>query len=502
MNVAIRPLKLWLLLAGAVVCADEPAPPAEVVLRHPAAVSAIAFSPDGKTIASGAWDQTVRLWNVADGKEIRSFTGHHGEVECVAFAPNGKSIASGGWDKTVRLWDAADGRELRRFGPHADGVLCLAFAADGKTLASGNMDRTGKEGTLHLWDVADGKRLQTLPGHTSPVTALAFSADGKHLVSGSADASVRVWDLADTATSRQLTGHDGWVFSVAFAPDGQTIASAGGDKTVRLWDLAAGKVRYPLTGHQDKVRAVAYSRDGRTLVSAGFDKTVRFWEVASGKERLQTTGHRAGVRALAFSPDDSIFASAGSDKTLRLSTLRGLILDGQPAKAKLTDDERAALWEDLAAADGTKGYRAVALLSAAPAGALSLLDKQLRPAQAAYPKKLAALIADLDADNPGTRLRAAKELTDLDDLAQPALEAALKTELSPDARRRIGELLEQLRRPTATPERLRGNRALEVLEQIGDAEAKRVLEALSKGTPEAWLTREAKASLERLGRRP
>ncbi|MBN1323512.1 MAG: hypothetical protein JW986_05860, partial [Methanotrichaceae archaeon] len=273
----------------------------------------VAYSPDGRTLASGNDNGTVSLWDANSGRELRTLSGHSDWVRSVAFSPDGRTIASGSDDKTVKLWEASTGRELRTLSGHSGNVNAVAFRPDGRTLVSGSDDKTVK-----LWDANSGRELRTLSGHSAWVLSVAFSPDGRTIASGSNDKTVKLWDASTGRELRTLSGHSNWVLSVAFSPDGRTIASGSWDDTVKLWDASTGRELRTLSGHSDYVRAVAFSPDGRTLASGSSDSTVKLWDANTGRELRTLSGHSSGVQSVAFSPDGRTIASGSSDSTVKL----------------------------------------------------------------------------------------------------------------------------------------------------------------------------------------
>lgn len=282
---------------------------------HAGFVTSVVFSPDGKVLGSCSWDSTIKLWEVATGRELRTLSGHLNEVTSGAFSPDGKILASSAGDRTVRLWDVATGRVLRILTGHSSRLVhSVAFSPNGNELASGSEDRT-----IKIWDVETGRELRTFSGHSGGVLSIAFSPDGKVLASVSFDKTVKLWDVKTGRELRILSGHSASVNSVAFSPDGKILASGGGDNTIRLWDAATGRILRILSGQLNSVNSVAFSPDGKVLASGGDGGTIRLWEADTGRE-LRTIGgySSSGVSSVAFSPNGSILASGGRDRRIKL----------------------------------------------------------------------------------------------------------------------------------------------------------------------------------------
>ena len=280
-------------------------------------VRSVAFSPDGKMLASGSLDDTIKLWDTATAEVLKTLTGHEdNSVLSVAFSPDGKMLASGAWtEDVIRLWDVATGEEIATFTGHEHGVNSVAFSPDGKMLASGSLDDT-----IRLWDVATGEEIATLAGHEHGVNSVAFSPDGKMLASGSGNHSgsfpIRLWDVATGEEIATLTGHEGPVNSVAFNPDGKMLASSS--YTIKLWDVATREVLQTLPGSEfgGGVNSVAFSPDGKILAS---DR--QLWDVATGRGRALeylADRYQQSVFSVAFSPDGRTLAMGSRDGSIEL----------------------------------------------------------------------------------------------------------------------------------------------------------------------------------------
>jgi RNA polymerase sigma factor (sigma-70 family) len=294
---------------------QQPKPVGEVrrFEGHTMGAWGLAFSPDGRHALSGAGDGTVRLWEVATGREVRRFTGYTRAVDDVSFSSDGCKALTAIHDGTARLWDVQTGNEILVLRGHTGEVHRVAFSPDGRRALSGSHDHTAR-----LWDLETGNELRRLPGYCG----VAFSPDGRRALTESEN--VLLWDVETGARVRELLGHRGPVTSVVFLPGGRQALSSGHDSTLRLWDLDTGQEIHCFSGHTGEVNRVAITRDGRAAVSGSEDKTVRVWDLQTGKELQCFTGHTEGVIGVAVSPDGRYALSGSHDGTMRLWRLPGL----------------------------------------------------------------------------------------------------------------------------------------------------------------------------------
>ncbi|PNH10193.1 WD repeat domain-containing protein [Tetrabaena socialis] len=293
-------------------------------------ISSVAWSPDGRTVASGMGGKRVALWNAASGECIVVLDGHTDVVSSVCWQPNGRALASGSHDGTVRLWDAASGECMGTLEGCPDGVSSVAWSPDGRTLAGGSGN------SIHCWDAASGEATTVLQGHSAPVRGVAWRPDSGAVASASNDQMLRLWDPKSGACTAVLKGHAGNALTVAWSPDGGTLASGGDNEMlVRLWDAGpavtaggggAGTSSVALSQalpqqeqvHAETIASVSWSPDGAAIASASMDKTLRVWDAASGECRATLLGHIGKVFSVAWSPSGRALASGSLDRTVRL----------------------------------------------------------------------------------------------------------------------------------------------------------------------------------------
>jgi WD40 repeat protein len=414
-------------------------------------------------------------------------------------------------EQPIRLWDSQSGAEIRRFGGDSS-FDSVTFSADGKTLIA-----AGDEETLSVWDAATGKKLPPLKGKQReergplpPANALAVSSDGRWLAArigfgalgkSGGDAKIHLWDLA-TGRNRPLRRQPDILSAPTFSADSKTLAALEEcfdprfhHNVLRLWEVeSALPRRLKLKGVGD-VSAFALSPGGEVVATAE-SRRIRLWEIAGGTELRHFDGHRGDINALAFSPDGRTLVSGNADTTALLWDVSDLVNRGKRRLVDLSPPQLDALWGDLEGEDAARAGESIWKLIAGRQ-TVAFLKEHLHPVSAPDARLVAGLIADLDGSDFAVRQRATRQLEKLGERAVPALRQARANHASLEMRRRIESILE--RQPVMDVRLLR---AIEVLEHIGDREARQVLQTLADGMPGVRLTREAKASLRRLEKRP
>jgi hypothetical protein len=474
----------------------------------------IDFSPDGKLLAT-AGDMAVRLWDVRTGKMLRQATFGGDLMFFACFAQGGRTlICSGGTATSFHLVDV-ESLKTRVTIPVPEGpIVCMAISPDGSMLG------IGRRGPLTLWDVATGKRRATvrLPPvdlDAVAVVALAFSQDRCMMAVATRDAFARLCDVKAGKEVRRCLPpalpRNFRIKYVAFIPDSNVFV-AGSQSLLCLWDADRGSLvrqigwdqpkRARKKGRKEKRRrgpgllALAISPDGKTIAAAYRDRRVRLWETATGRLRRETPFL---ARKLAFAPRGGLLAMVPSEKD---PSLRGRVTlwdwrdPGLKPPSRPTPRALERLWSRLAGEDAGAAYLAIAALAAHPKEATALLAKRLRRVEPMPVKEVERHIAALDSDDFEARERAFSRLEALGKGAEGELRAASAKSKSLEVRKRTQELLGRMGR--VTPERLRALRAVEVLERVASAEAKRILARLAKGAAGALETQDTKAALERL----
>lgn len=503
---------------------------------HHNPVATLGISADGKTVATRAGDNVIHIWDAVTGKETRNFELPAG-VSQLLFSADGQLAVLSGTDGSLRSWDVKAGKEIKEWqAPVAGGfggfggVSSLALTADGKTVAVRASDQM-----IHLYETATGKELKVMgeaPAAVNPNGAVTvwgffrggvmmFSPHGTILATLSGgnngmaaqlgavnvvrpapqgNGSAELFDVASGKRLLKFTTDSRAVVTAVFSPNGRVIATANADNSISLWETASGKERLNFKSNATSLAALLFTPDGKALIGSGADHIVRFYSATTGTELKQLKGHQSAVVALAISADGKTLVSGSVDTTALVYNITGAAKEDKPAPVELETAKADALWNDLADADGKKAFVAILTLSTAPKQAVPLLAERVKAVAVPDNAKLKQLIADLEADKPfKVRQKANDDLEKLGELATDALQKVLAEKPGLEMETRIKRLLDRLVTGQAPPaDVLRGLRALEVLEQLGTADARQAVETIGKGAAGARLTRQAQETLQRM----
>ena len=293
--------------------------PNKTLIGHSDNVVSVNYSPDGQFLASGSYDDTIKIWDAKTGREIRTIQGHYGFTN-ISYSPDGQFLASGSIiddTDTIKIWDAKTGREIRTIQGHSSFTNTVSYSPDGKFLVSGDDD-----GNIEIWDAERGQRLYSFQGHSDDVKSVNYSPDGRFFASGSGDDTVKIWEVATGKELQTFTGHSSSVYSVNYSPDGRFLASGSQDNTIKIWEVATGKALQTFRGHFGVTfSSVDHSPNGRYLASAStsfLGGDIIIWDLATGKKLQTLRGHSDWIFSINYSPDGKFLASSSEDDTIKI----------------------------------------------------------------------------------------------------------------------------------------------------------------------------------------
>ena len=299
-----------------------------VCFGHSSRITAIAWSPNGKLLASASYDKTVQIWDAANGHHLLTYKGHYQRVNALTWSPDSKYVASASDDQTVQIWEATTGQLSFTYYGHNGQVHTVAWSPDGQRIASGGDDKT-----VHVWHAYSHVLLYSYRNHTQRIQALAWSPDGKRVASAGKDCKVQIWDplkdqqkrsilstfLFPSQGQRTLERHHGQIHALAWSPDGKHLASASSDHRVLVWDMLLGTIILSQgMNNASIINTVTWSPDGKHLAIGGNDKSVQVWNVTNKTLTFTYRGHIGYVMTVNWSPDGTRIASAGVDRTIQV----------------------------------------------------------------------------------------------------------------------------------------------------------------------------------------
>jgi WD40 repeat protein len=507
-----------------------------------APVAKVHFLPDGNSLGTTSEDGSCRICETATGKEIRAIGAPiEEEAMAVDLTTAGQKYAVGLMTNQINICDATTGKTLHRLDGNKTGFSAFAFSPDGKVLAAREMVSP----LIHVYDTTTGKavrRLEAPPGGVAanqnmlarfwhPPSGLVFSPDGKRLAASVDEKSIGIWNVESgkQAGLFQLP-EDVFLKTLSFSPDNRMLALTVEGDGVMAVEIASNQIRWE-SGNKVKVANpfanlagmmppglggampivssyepiftnLVFSPDGKILSHGRSDQRIIFWETASGREIGLVKAYQGDITSLAFSPNGKQLASGGSDTTAILWDLTKILSLPETVVSNLSEKETEVRWADLAGDNAAKAYQAISHLSALPDSTVKFLQKHLKPTQPVAAGRIDKLITDLDDQQFEVRQKASAELERLGELTVPAARKILQGKPTAETRRRLEQLLSDVdSRIYLAGDRLQTLRAIEVLERIGSADARQLLQKLANGGSGSLQTEQAIESLKRLGQK-
>jgi WD40 repeat protein len=279
--------------------------------KHTAPVMCVAWSPDGKLLATGSEDKTILIWDATNGNLLYTLEKSHlRKIMALAFTPDGKKLISAG-DRTLVIW-TREGLKEKVLGNTTVDIWSISISDDGRYIAAASYDKK-----IHVFNLITGTPLPPLQGHQSSALAVCFTHNSKQLISGSLDESIKIWDLDSSKAIKTLKGHSGNIYSIDMAENSDYFVSASKDNSIRLWNLNSGKTVRTFQAAQP-VMSVSFARNGHWLLSGSIDNTVVLRETTTGNKIYSYIGFKGGINAAAFSPDGNFFAVASGENQCRI----------------------------------------------------------------------------------------------------------------------------------------------------------------------------------------
>jgi WD40 repeat protein len=464
-------------------------------IKHGNGFRSMYISYDGKLLLTASEDNTARLFDTETGKPVGQPMRHNAMVKEAVISRDGKVVATAGGDGVARLWEARTGKKIGSDMRHVGPVNAIALSADGKYVLTGGQDRTAR-----LWYAKTGAAVGPIVNHQNVLARVAFMPDGRSILTASWDRTVRKWELTTGKALGLACSESLGATSLDFSRDGRLLITCSRDAGVRLWDVLTGKPLSAEVATETHFGDIALSPDASVFLTSGTiergarpegQSSVRVWDT----ETLKPVGKPfVGKSALAFDPTGKIIAVGGDDGVVEIWEIQIHQAKAKPAGPESLEGS----WKALAGDDAVGAYRASSALIRTPELALPFLEQRLKPAAPADDKLVRKLIEQLDDESFEVREKAERQLAASRRKWEAQLKAALAKDPPDEARQRIQRVLESPEDTSPLPDRLREQRAVQVLEAIDNNEARRLLRTLAGGAADAELTREARAALDRL----